>query len=146
MKTVEATPERVQQLGVLTDDGPVVMINLLRYREQASYSDDHAADFDATPCSGREAYARYVAIAASLVGKAGGRPLWMGKILSSLIAPDGEAWDDAVLVEYPSRQNFIELVTSEAYLAAAPHRTAALDDSRLMAASAQANLFPTAVD
>ncbi len=41
--------------------------------------------------------------------------------------------DGAVLVESPSRQHFIDITTSEEYITVAVHRTAALDDSRLIA-------------
>jgi uncharacterized protein (DUF1330 family) len=110
------------------DDTPVVMLNLLRYRERAAYPDG----FDAAPCSGREAYARYAAVALTKVAEAGGRVLWGGSARASVIAPAGEHWDDVVLVEYPSRRAFLEMVVRPDYLAAAPHRTAALADSRLI--------------
>lgn len=107
---------------------PVVMINLLRYRERAVYPDDFAAD----PCSGREAYQRYGAVAAKLIGESGGRPLWMGNVNNSLIAPDDESWDDAILVYYPSREHFVNMLESDEYQAVMPHRSAALEDSRLI--------------
>jgi uncharacterized protein YjbI with pentapeptide repeats len=52
------------------------------------------------------------------------------------IAPEGEDWDDAILVEYPSVEAFRTMIESPDYLAAAPHRTAALIDSRLIACEA----------
>jgi hypothetical protein len=65
MPTIEPTPERIQELASAADDGPVVMINLLRYREHAAYP----PGFDATPCSGEEAYARYAAAVFPLLEK-----------------------------------------------------------------------------
>jgi uncharacterized protein (DUF1330 family) len=105
------------------------MINLLRYRENAQYS----ADFDAEPCTGREAYQRYAAAVVKLIAAVGGRALWAGKVTASVIAPDAEEWDDAILVEYPSRAAFLKMLSDPAYQAAAPHRRAALIDSRLIA-------------
>ena len=58
-----------------------------------------------------------------------------------MIAPEGEAWDDAVLIEYPSRDNFIAMTTSAEYLAIMFHRTAALADSRLIAANSNLDQF-----
>jgi uncharacterized protein (DUF1330 family) len=134
MKTVNPSPEHlqrfVQQAG---DDGPIVMINLLRYREHAEYPPDSTA----SPCSGREAYQRYGAVATQKVAEVGGRILWMGKVQAIVIGPDGEEWDDAVLVRYPSRKAFLEMVGQPDYQAAGVHRTAALDDSRLIATTAQ---------
>jgi uncharacterized protein (DUF1330 family) len=136
MGSVEPTPEKLQQLTAL-EDGPIVMINLLRYRAQAEYPEG----FEATPCSGREAYQRYGAVAARLVGAVGGRPLWIGNVKAAVIAPAGEEWDDAVLVEYPSRKAFLEMVSQPEYQAVAPHRTAALEDSRLIATQTVADRF-----
>lgn len=131
MGSVAPTPERIAQLAALEGDGPIVMINLLRYRAAA----DYPVGFDAAPCSGREAYQRYGAVAGPLILASGGRPIWIGRVQASAIAPEGEEWDDAILVEYPSRKAFLEMIGSEAYQASAPHRTAALDDSRLIVTS-----------
>jgi len=111
------------------------MINLLRYRDQARYP----VGFDAESCGGREAYQRYGSAVAGLIVAAGGKVLWAGRVSASVIAPDGEEWEDAVLVQYPSRSAFVEMISSPAYLAAAPHRTAALLDSRLIATQSMLN-------
>ena len=108
------------------------MINLLRFHEQAVYPDGsgHA------PCSGREAYQRYAAVALQKVQEVGGRPIWGGAVSHALIAPPGERWDEAVLVEYPERSAFLRMVGMPDYQACAVHRTAALADSRLIATRA----------
>lgn len=139
MGTVEPSAESLQAfLEGAEDDSPVVMVNLLRYREQALYPEGFAAE----PCSGREAYGRYGAVAAQRIASVGGRLLWMRSVEATVIGPDAERWDDVVLVEYPSRKKFIEMVSQPEYLAAAPHRTAALADSRLIATSPGANPVP----
>lgn len=131
--TVVASEERIELLSrTMKDAGPIVMINLLRFREEAAYPDG----FDAEPCSGREAYARYGAVTGQLIGKHGGRPIFAGQVALATIAPDGEDWDDAILVEYPSVAAFREMIESPEYLAVSPHRTAALVDARLLATTA----------
>ena len=68
MGTVEPSAERLQTfLASAEDDAPVVMINLLRYREQAAYAEGFAAE----PCSGREAYQRYGTVAAGRIASVG---------------------------------------------------------------------------
>lgn len=129
MGAVEPTPERLEDFLKASEATPLVMINLLRYRERAAYPPGS----DAEPCSGREAYQRYAAVALRTVAEAGGRPLWLGEVASTLIAPDGEAWDDAILVEYPSRKAFLDMIARPDYQAASVHRSAALEDSRLVA-------------
>ena len=71
------------------------------------------------------------------VSEAGGRVVWAGEVAGTVIAPDGEGWDDAVLVEYPSRKAFLDMIARPDYQAAVPHRTAALEDSRLIATRAR---------
>lgn len=128
--SVEPSPERFRSFAeAATSSGPLVMINLLRYRAQAQYP----AGFHAEPCTGREAYRRYGAVAFEQVAAVGGRILWAGQVAASVIAPDGEEWDDVVIVEYPSRTAFLKMLAEPAYQAAAPHRSAALVDSRLIA-------------
>ena len=110
------------------DDGPISMLNLLRFRDAADYS----APPEQTSCSGREAYRRYIALAMPIVQAVGGRVIFMGSYVGSVIAPANEEWDDMLLVEYPSRRHFAEALTSAAYRAVVFHRTAALCDSRLI--------------
>ncbi len=129
MASIEPLPQQIQEFVASEHEGPIFMINLLRYREHAGYPDGSGA----APCTGREAYARYAAVALQKVADAGGRPVWLAPVQMSLIAPEGETWDDAVLVEYPSRQAFLEMVSKPDYQAVAVHRTAALEDSRLIA-------------
>jgi uncharacterized protein (DUF1330 family) len=108
---------------------PVVMINLLRYRDQASY--EPGSGFEA--CSGREAYERYSRYAIRFVRSRGGAVAWQGAAIAVLLGPSGERWDDALLVRYPSKQAFLDMVGDPEYLAITVHRTAALEDSRLIA-------------
>ena len=134
MKTVNPLPEKLEAFLHEPDDGkPIVMINLLRYREQAAYP----PDFKAEPCSGREAYGRYAEVALKMVAAVGGRPLWAGSVSGSVIAPDTEAWDDAALVQYPSRAAFARMIARPDYQEVVVHRTAALEDSRLIATTTQ---------
>jgi uncharacterized protein (DUF1330 family) len=129
MPSIEPTPEQLQRLTrELGESGPIVMINLLRYREQAAYPQGT----NATPCSGQEAYQRYAAVATRTIAEVGGRIVWMGAVKTAVIAPQGEESDDAILVQYPSRQAFVDVVSRADYQAAAFHRTAALADSRLL--------------
>ncbi len=135
MSYINPSPEQLTALAAQADrEGPVVMINLLRYREQAEYPE--GAPFP--PCTGREAYARYSEVALQKVSEAGGRPIWLGQVQLNVIAPDAEVWDDAVLVEYPSRRSFLEMVAKPDYQASSVHRTAALADSRLILTQGQA--------
>lgn len=120
------------------DDGAVSMLNLLRYRERAEY----VGHPEQQPCSGREAYARYAKLAFPLVSAVGARPVFIGICIGHVIAPPSERWDDLLLVEYPTRHAFVDALTSTAYRAISFHRTAALQDSRLIAFRGGTVSFP----
>ena len=137
MPAINPLPEALQAfLAGVDDETPIVMINLLRFREQAAYE----PGADAQPCTGRQAYARYSAVALQKVQEVGGRLVWYGRVECSVITVEGERWDEAALVEYPSRKAFIQMVSQPEYQAAAIHRTAALSDSRLIATTTLAGL------
>ncbi len=121
----------VAAAGLIPEEGPVIMLNLLRYRERADYGD--RTDF--APCSGREAYhQRYAPAIGPTVVAEGIRLFWIGTALASVVGPSDERWDEILLVEYPSFAAFRRLVESPKYEAeAAMHRKAALADWRLIA-------------
>lgn len=134
MSTVAATGDQLRALNALDENqGPVLMLNLLRYREQANYE----ADSGETPCSGREAYERYGAHVLALIDRVGGKPCLSASALVTVIAPDSEQWDDMIIVRYPSVAAFKSMIFSEDYLAISFHRDAGLADSRLVITQAQ---------
>jgi uncharacterized protein (DUF1330 family) len=127
MASIEPSREQVAAFERGTpDEKPIVMLNLLRFRERASYRAGGPGG------SGRDAYSRYGKAAIRLVWEVGGQVLWSGKVRAGVIVPEGEAWDEVVLVHYPSRRAFLRMVKSEAYQSIMHHRTAALADSRLL--------------
>jgi uncharacterized protein (DUF1330 family) len=119
----------IAELAKLPNAEPVVMLNMLRFRERAAYPEasGHA------PCSGREAYQRYGLRAIEHVRAVGGKALFRGAAQVTLIGPQSERWDDILLVQYPSPQAFLTMIATPDYLACSVHRMAALEDSRLIA-------------
>ena len=137
MPSIEPTADQLERLIADAEKpGPIVMINLLRFRDAA----DYPAGFDAEPCSGRDAYMRYGMHVLPMLTAVGGRIHWAGDARMTVIGPDEERWDEAILVEYPSRQAFLMMVSSPEYQQIAIHRTAALADSRLIATTSRAQL------
>lgn len=136
MKTIDPVPGAFgKTLAGIPKGVPVVMLNLLKFREVANYADATEA-----PCSGREAYQRYGAHAIGAVKAIGGEVLWYGSAVGSLIAPPDESWDEILLVRYPSIDAFVKMMMAPEYQAIAKHRTAALEDARLVATVATAGL------
>ena len=111
--------------------GPLVMLNLLRFREHADYSANPQLACT-TSISGREAFERYVTHTLPLLKKSGGDLLLLGSAGSWLIGPSDESWDMVMLVKQSSLASFMAFASDPNYLAGLGHRTAALLDSRLL--------------
>lgn len=113
-------------------DGPVIMLNLLRFREFADYS-LHPDLTPEAPISGSQAFDLYIEGTMPHLLKSGGDLIFMGAGDAFFIGPENERWDRAMLVRQSSVESFISFATNEAYLTEAiAHRTAALEDSRLL--------------
>jgi hypothetical protein len=107
------------------------MLNLLRFRAVADYS-AFPGLAPSTPITGAAAFARYVAHTLPLLRSSGGDVIFLGAGSGFLIGPEDERWDQIMLVRQRSVQDFIAFARDEAYLAGLGHRTAALEDSRLL--------------
>ena len=122
--TIDPTAEQIAELASSSAAGPIAMLNLLRFRDQALEPDSHL--------SGAEAYGIYSQEVGPFLEAAGGRVLSAVHCKQSVIGPAEVEWHMAIVVEYPSRQAFIGMVRDPAYQAITVHRTAALSDSRLV--------------
>jgi uncharacterized protein (DUF1330 family) len=125
--TIEPTPEQFQRLGASEDPEPVVMLNLLRFKDRADGID--AAD----QITGAEAFGRYGAAVREHLQRVGGRVLLALAPQECVIGPLEGEWDMVLLAEYPSRKAFVEMTSDSGYLEIHGHRSAALQDSRLIA-------------
>jgi uncharacterized protein (DUF1330 family) len=133
---VDPTRESFAAFRAMERDGPVHMLNLLRFRECAAYD-------DGTECSGAEVYRAYARESGPIFRRLGGRQVWLGTPELMLIGPDSERWDLAFIAEYPSVAAFVAMLRDADYRRAVRHRQAAVADSRLirMAPAAPGDTF-----
>ncbi|MFL5824746.1 MAG: DUF1330 domain-containing protein [Solirubrobacteraceae bacterium] len=124
---IHPTAEQLQALAASEDDGPLVMLNLLRFKPQADGIDEGI--------SGAEAYARYSVATEPFLRAVGGKLRAAVRAGECVIGPADREWDLVLLVEYPSRQKFLEMAANPQYQKIHAHREAALADSRLIACS-----------
>jgi hypothetical protein len=105
----------VRGLENLDQHAPVVMLNLMRFRERSLDGDG----------SGWDAYLRYSALTVPMIKARGGTLLWTGDAKAvALGLQDGNQWDYVALVYYPTVAAFIDMMTSEDYEQRCdPHRT-----------------------
>lgn len=111
--------------------GPVVMLNLLRFREIADYSANPELD-PGKSISGAEAFQKYIDHTLPYLKQSGGDIVFLGKGGKYLIGPGDEQWDFVMLIKQNSVADFMAFNQNREYLAGLGHRTAALLDSRLL--------------
>lgn len=118
-----------------TKRGPIRMINLLKFKDVADYGDLPDPSTTGSPSTGAEAYARYGAIAMGEFAPVGATIFFAAAADMTVIGADDEQWDQVAIIEYPSREKFIAMVSKPSYQAGVFHRTAGLADTRLIMTS-----------
>lgn len=103
------------------DDGPMCMVNLLKFKDKATYADGSEPDL-----SGRDAYLRYGAGVQACIGSVGGKARFSGQVTDLMIGEVEELWDMVAIVEYPSRAAMLQMLQSAEYQAITKHRDAGL--------------------
>jgi len=128
MASIDPRPGQMKAALASVPSGvPIIMLNLLRFRDKALYADG------ASELTGRQAYEIYLNNAGKHVEACGGSVLLRANAYAGIIAPEDEQWDEVLLVRYPSIEKFVAMVMNPDYQAFTPHRTAALADARLIA-------------
>lgn len=121
------TPERIVALMENNDAEPVVMLNLLKFKDRADAPDEGL--------TGEAAYGKYADEMIAFVTRAGGRVIWSGRISAMIIGQSDVDFDMIALVEYPSRQAFAGIVRDPDVQAIGVHRAAGLLGQWLIAAT-----------
>jgi uncharacterized protein (DUF1330 family) len=104
----------IEGRAALDPERPVVMVNLMRFRERSLDGDG----------SGWDAYLRYSALTVTMIKARGGTLLWTGYASAVALGPQaGNRWDYVALVYYPSVAAFVDMMTSADYESLSdPHR------------------------
>lgn len=116
---VDPTGEDLKRFMAEDDGEPVVMLNLLAFAE-----------------GGRGSYAEYARAIVPFLEKVGGSVVYAGETGTSLVPADGSGWDAVLLVRYPSRGAFSQMVADPEYQEITHLRTQALEQAVLQATSA----------
>ena len=119
----KVVPSEAQMAGFAEPghDGPIYMLNLLKFKETAEYEDGRE-----TELSGAEAYAIYGTEVVARLAKVGGAPMFSARVERLMLGEVEELWDTAAIAMYPSRTAMMEMLSSPEYQASAVHRTAGL--------------------
>ena len=114
-------PARMQQMLEKGPDGPIFMVNLLKFKDKAEYDDGRKTDL-----SGRDAYMIYGRAVAGILPKFGGRAVFAADVTFLALGDVEELWDEVAIAMYPSRADMVRMSLSEEWREAAVHRSAGL--------------------
>lgn len=114
-------PQRIAEMQQDGPAGPIIMVNLLKFREKAQYADGRE-----TSLSGREAYTIYAKAVSELLPKSGGKALLAADVTFLALGQVEDLWDEVALVEYPNRAALWSMSTSPEWREIAVHREAGL--------------------
>jgi uncharacterized protein (DUF1330 family) len=114
-------PDVAQAFFADADHGPMVMVNLLKFKDRATYPDGRDPDL-----SGRDAYNRYGAAVVACLAAVGGHVVYSGPVTGALLGDVEEMWDAVALAWYPSPQAMLQMVAMPEYQAIEIHRYAGL--------------------
>ena len=127
---VNPTKESFAAFKALADQGPIHMLNLVRYRDRAVYPEGHS--HASRNLTGAEAYAEYGRTSLPIFTRVGGQTIWRGKMEAIVTGPSDEFWDNAFIAQYPNAGAFLAMVTDAEYKLAVMHRQAGVLTSRLI--------------
>ena len=130
MNYVDPSRENFDRFKAMPRDTPIHMLNLIRLRPLADYPPDHPDH--GRGLSGLDAYRAYGRTSAEVFARVGARQVWAGRPEAVVTGPADERWDLAFIAEYPSAGAFLAMVTDPDYREHVKHRTAAVEDSRLI--------------
>ena len=102
-------------------DGPLYMVNLLKFKPMAEYEDGRE-----TSLTGREAYELYEKGVTELLPQFGGFAAFFADVERLMLGEVEDLWDVVAIAVYPSRQAMMDMMQSEGMKEISPHRSAGL--------------------
>ena len=116
-------PNEEQIKGFLAPgaEGPICMVNLIKFKENAEYEDGRETDL-----TGREAYELYEQGVRKLLEGIGGGIGFEGDVERLMFGEVEDLWDVVALAVWPSRQAMFEVMQSPQMQEISVHRSAGL--------------------
>lgn len=114
-------PERLRQLMEPGPNGPIFMVNLLKFKDRAEYKDGRE-----TSLSGRDAYMIYGRAVTQLLPKFGGQGLFAADVTFLALGQVEELWDEVAIATYPNRRAMVDMSLSQEWQQISVHRDAGL--------------------
>lgn len=120
-EVLPSDPKQMEEALQPGPDGPIFMINLLKFKDKAEYADGRETDL-----TGRQAYQLYGAGVAGLLPEYGGRIFFVADTTFLPLGQVEELWDEVAIAAYPDRASLMKMTRSQEWQDIAVHRAAGL--------------------
>ncbi|MFT7044346.1 MAG: hypothetical protein ACJAW7_003116 [Candidatus Azotimanducaceae bacterium] len=119
--SVVPTQEQIAGFFEPGPEGPIYMVNLLKFKDKAEYEDGRP-----TALTGREAYDIYGAAVSQLLKEFGGAAMFAANVERLMLGEVEELWDEVAIAMYPSRKAMLDMIQSPTMQEISTHRAAGL--------------------
>ena len=113
--------ERIDEMMQPGPDGPIYMVNLLKFKDKAEYEDGRETDL-----TGYEAYQLYGRAVSKIIQDYGGEIQFAADVTFLALGQVEDLWDEVAIAKYPNRGALLAMASSDEWRAASVHRTAGL--------------------
>ena len=120
-EVMPTSAERIEEMMQPGPDGPIYMVNLLKFKDKAEYEDGRETDL-----TGFEAYQLYGRAVSQIIRDYGGEVQFAANVTFLSLGQVEELWDEVAIAKYPNRGALLAMSSSEEWRAASVHRTAGL--------------------
>ena len=120
-EVLPTSAERIDEMMLPGPEGPIFMVNLLKFKDRAQYQDNRQSEL-----TGREAYQIYGQAVSKLIGEYGGELVFHADVTFLALGQVEELWDEIAIAKYPNRAALLAMSTSQEWRDATVHRTAGL--------------------
>ncbi|WP_419945986.1 DUF1330 domain-containing protein [Candidatus Poriferisodalis sp.] len=120
-EVMPTSAERINEMLEPGPDGPIFMVNLLKFTERAAHEDGRETDL-----TGRQAYEIYGRGVSQLLPTYSGKLVFAGDVTFLMLGQVEELWDEIAIAQYPNRGALVAMSSSEEWQALAVHRSAGL--------------------
>ena len=120
-EVLPTSAERIEEMMQPGPDGPIYMVNLLKFKDKAEYEDGRETDL-----TGFEAYQLYGRAVSQIIQEYGGEIQFAANVTFLSLGQVEELWDEIAIAKYPNRGALLAMSSSEEWRAASVHRTAGL--------------------
>lgn len=135
-EVMPSSPDRIKEMMEEGPDGPIYMINLLKFKAKAEYEDGRETDL-----TGYEAYQIYAKEVVKLLAEFGGKGFFAGDVTFLALGQVEELWDEVAIAMYPKRADLLRMSSSKQWQGIAVHRAAGLAGQLNIETVAQSGAF-----